>query len=337
MKYRIDKNVLVFNLFKNKLRDYILLAVTPVIIIYVIPFIYYLIRYGKSSALFNSFKNDNFYISICLILFPLHAIIIKNLWVRISKLIKIGINQNDDFGISNSKIQKFKKEIAGRYEKILPLIVIPIASIFLSFLFLNKRESVFWWANNSVEYFGKILFLISLSFIFYQLINHNILGIKAIRMINTFRKLKPQINFWQAHNDYFFIGFQNIFINIVISSIIHVLSIISLYYFEYFGSNFNLPFLIFFVIFLIFGPMFWFYPLFIVHKILNRQKVKILDQLSSQIGSMSGIDKIQLISEYEIISNRKTWLISLPLKLFTALFIILQIVGIIFSIWAINQ
>jgi hypothetical protein len=333
----IDRNVLVFNRFGNSFLSYILLAFTIILFSYIIPLSYYLYFYGYNSFLFHNFINDTFYISISVVLFPLHAIVIKYLWYLISKLVDLGITNKVDFKLKKSKMKFLKKKYTSGNSNFRFKIFIPIISFFLAILFMKGRESSLWWGNNPYEYFGSILFTISLSFVFYQLICHNVLGIKAVNTLKVFAKLRPQIKFWQVHNDYFFEGFQNIFVFIVFSSLIHVISIISLYYFNYFNRNINILFLSFFIFFLIFGPLFWYYPLYIVHNILNKQKVHILNGLSKSINSSNEDHKLLLISEYEIINSRKTWLISLPIKLFTTFFILLQMTGIIFSIWTINQ
>jgi hypothetical protein len=336
-KYNIDKSVLIFNLFRDRLKDYVLLSLTIVSISYLLPLFYYLIFYGQDSELFVNFLNDSFYSSICLILFPIHAVLIKYLWYLISKLIKVGVENHNVFGIEKKESLIINNQFNSKYLNIILIVLIPVLSLILAYIFLIIRNTSSWWGNNSIEYIGKIFFTLSLCFVFYQLICHNILGIKAIITLKKFSEFKPHINFWEEHNDYFFIGFQNIFITIIMSSLIHLLAIYSLYYFNYFDPLVILPYLIFFIIFLIFGPLFWYYPLFLVHQVLNHQKVLSLNELSNKIQHANGLERIQMMMEYEIVNKRKTWLTSIPLKMFTVIFILLQIIGIILSIWALNQ
>jgi len=337
-KYRIDKNVLFFNLFNYKLKDYLVMYFSIVITFYFLPFIYYLIFRNHSPILLDNYIKDKFYLSICLILFPFHAVIIKHLWHLISKLVYIGIEYGHKFMLTQSDVRPLKIKFLKGNSKVVIMIIIPVFSIILAILLLLGRGNRLWWGNNNIEHVGTIIFLLSMSFIFYQLICHNVLGLKAIRILNLFSKLKPQINFWQIHNDYFFIGFQNIFLTVILSSLIHALSIYALFYYSYFEGSHSLVFIISLLIFMIFGPLFWYYPIYLVHKILNEQKILLLDDISKNINlERSSNDNIQHIIKYEIINNRKTWLFSLPVKVFTVLFYLLQITGISFSLWVIGK
>lgn len=220
-----------------------------------------------------SFIEDIPNVIFFLFLYPLHTIIVLKLWCTIQEVFRQW-KADDIIRISPTSYARIKDEFNLKFNSHKVNGIALFLAVCFALLFHYLRHDLDWWGNLRHGFLAAFSFLFPVSLIWYQLLLHNFKGIISLKLLQKCVNSSEEFRLQVYHFDgaYGYAKFEKITILIFLTSLIHMISIYLMWCFNYIPMGIEYVYFFFLIVFIIFGPLFWFYPVYLTHKQIKKRK-----------------------------------------------------------------
>jgi hypothetical protein len=234
---------------------------------------------------------------ISILYISLHSVLIFVHWNTIPTTVE-ELYKNGNLSLSKKEFQLLKKDFNRRYNRFYYKIIAAIATgCLIVYIYITKNAYSSWWAGFSHK-LCALYFLVSAFLIIYYMNLHVVKGFVSVRLVN--HAISNKILKVKTMNSYECGGLKKvgtIIIQTSLSNTMTLSAIIIIYLSNYLPQK-NPLYIFYLAIMVSFLPLFALVPLYKIHKIMEIQKKKKMDDIATLLEIILG--KLTILSEKKV-------------------------------------